>query len=52
MEDAFRYLVDAAVESQVKVVAVTSIDSAQVVRDILTDRFGAGVAEYAVKPAH
>ena len=50
MEDAFRYLVDAAVESQVKVVAVTSIDSAQVVRDILTDRFGAGVAEYAVKP--
>ena len=50
MEDAFRYLVDAAVESQVKVVAVTSIDSVQVVRDILTDRFGAGVAEYAVKP--
>ena len=50
MEDAFRYLVDAAVESQVKVIAVTSIDSVQVVRDILTDRFGAGVAEYAVKP--
>ena len=50
MEDAFRYLVDAAVESQVKVVAVTSIDSVQVVRDILTDRFGAGLAEYAVKP--
>ena len=50
MEDALRYLADAAVESQVKVVAVTSIDSVQIVRDILTDRFGAGVAEYAVKP--
>ena len=50
MEDTFRYLVDAAVDSQVKVVAVTSMDSAQVVRDILADRFGAGVSEYAVKP--
>ena len=50
MEDAFSYLVDAAVDSQVKVVAVTSIDSMHVVRRILTDRFGAGVAEYAVKP--
>ena len=50
MTDAFRYLVDAAVKSDVKVVAVTSRHSMQVVRDILTDRFGAGVVEHAVKP--
>ena len=49
-EDAFRYLVDAAAESEVKVVAVSSKDSSQVVRDILRDRFGPGVAEYRVKP--
>ena len=50
MEDAFRYLVEAAVKSDVKVVAVTAIDSMQLVRDILSDHFGAGVGEYAVKP--
>ena len=50
MEDAFRYLVDAAVKSDVKVVAVTAVDSMQVVREILSDHFGAGVGEYAVKP--
>ena len=50
MEDAFRYLVDAAAESDVKVIAVTAVDSMQVVRDTLTDRFGARVAEYAVHP--
>ena len=50
MEDAFCYLVDAANGSDVKVIAITAVDSMQVVRDILTDRFGAGVAEYAVKP--
>ena len=49
-EDTFRHLVDAAVEGQVKVVAVTSIDSLQVVRDILAVHFGAGVAEHTVKP--
>ena len=48
MEDAFRYLVDAAQESDVKVVAVTSVDNAQVVRDILTERFGTGVADHSV----
>ena len=50
MEDAFRYLVDAASESGVKIVAVASTDSVQVVRDVLTDRFADGIAEYAVKP--
>ena len=50
MVDAFTYLVDAALENQVRVVVVASTDSMQVVRNVLTDRFGAGVAECAVKP--
>ena len=48
MEDAFRYLVDAAQESEVKVIAVTSVDSIQVVRDILTERFGTDVTGHSV----
>lgn len=40
LEEAFRYLVSAARESAVKVVAVTSFDSQQVVQDIATERFG------------
>ena len=48
--DAFRYLVDAAHASEVKVVAVTSADSELVVRDALTERFGTDVTEYAVAP--
>ena len=50
MDDAFRYLVDAAQGSDVKVIAVTSVDSKQIVRETLTDRFGADVTEYAVAP--
>ena len=50
MESAFRYLVDAAQASDVKVIAVTSVDSLQVVRDTLAQRFGPYVAEYAVAP--
>ena len=50
MEDAFRYLVDAAGESDVKVIAVTAVDNIQVVRDVLEVRFGTEVAEYAVPP--
>ena len=50
MDDAFRYMADAAQGSDVKVIAVTSVDSKQVVRDTLTDRFGADVTEYAVAP--
>ena len=49
-DDAFRYLVDAARGSDVKVIAVTSVDSLQVVRDTLTGRFGSDVTEYAVEP--
>ena len=48
--DALRYLVDAAHASDVKVVAVASVDNKQVVRDTLADRFGADVKEYAVAP--
>ena len=48
MADAFRHLVDAAQESDVKVIAITSVDSTQVVRDTLTERFGTDVTEYAV----
>ena len=47
---AFCYFVDAAVESQVKVVVVTSTDNSKIVRDVLSDSFGAGLADYAVKP--
>ena len=50
MEDSFRYLVDAAIGSDLKVIAVTAFDSTQVVRDILNDRFGTGVTEYTVPP--
>ena len=50
LEDAFRYMVDAAATSGVKIVAVTSNDSIAVVRDILRDRFGARVPEHIVKP--
>ena len=49
-EDTLRYLINAAVESDVKVVAVSSLDSLQVVHDALSDRFGTSVAKYHVKP--
>ena len=48
--DAFRYLVDAADASDVKVVAVTSVENQQVVRDTLANCFGANVTESAVAP--
>ena len=50
MDDTFRYVVDAAHESGVKVVAVTSVDSKQVVQDSLKECFGDNVAEYVVAP--
>ncbi|MCY4383622.1 MAG: hypothetical protein OXE44_10780, partial [Nitrospinae bacterium] len=48
--DVFRYLVDAAQGSGVKVVAVTSTDSKQVVLDVLSERFDTAVVEYPVPP--
>ena len=50
MEDAFRYLVRSAEVIGVKVVAVSGMDSTQVVYDILTDRFGDSVARFQVEP--
>ena len=49
-EEAFRYLVGAAQESEVKVIAVASIDSQKVVRDIATERFLTDVTTYGVTP--
>ena len=49
-EDAFRYLVNAAAASGVKVVTVSSMDSLAVVHDLLTDCFGSGVGKYSVEP--
>ena len=46
--DAFRHLVDAARESDVKVIAITSGDSMQVVRDTLIECFGTDVTKHAV----
>ena len=48
--DAFRGLVGAARESAVNVIAVTSIDSKQVVLDALSECFDGGVAEHVVSP--
>ena len=48
-EDAFRYIVGAAVASDVKVVAVTSTDNRKIVSDLLGERFGTGIAEHHVK---
>ena len=47
-ENAFRYLVDAAHGSDVKVIAVTTLESQQVVRDIVSNRFGTEVREFTV----
>ena len=48
--DAFRHLAAAADESGIKVIAVTSMDSRQVVLDALSERFHTGVVEYVVPP--
>ena len=49
-EDMFRYLVGAARETDVKVVAVTATDTKKIVFDILGQHFDADVAEYKVPP--
>jgi len=48
--EAFRYLLDAARQSDVKVVAVTSVATKELVLDALTDAFGNGVKEHPVAP--
>ena len=49
MEDAFTYLVDAAAASDAKVIAVTSTDNKEIVREVLSGHFGADLADYDVK---
>ncbi len=49
-QDAFRYLVSAAQDSDVKVVAVTSIDSSEVVRRTITEHGNAAVTDHLVAP--
>ena len=46
--DAFRYLVGAAQDSGVELIAVTSFDSKQVVLDALKEQFDKGVEEFVV----
>ena len=43
-------MVDAAAASGVKVVAVTSTDNSEIVREVLCDRFNDGLTDYDVKP--
>ena len=50
MDDAFRFLADAARESDVKVIAVTSVDSKQVVRDTLAESLSTDITEHSVAP--
>ena len=50
MESAFRHLVGAARESDMTVVAVTSQDSEQVVRDALTECIAGSIAGHLVAP--
>ena len=49
MTDSFIYLVDAARESDVTVIAVTTVDSTRAVSDILTERFDNEVRDYVVE---
>ena len=49
-EDAFRYLVSAAQETDVKVVAISATDTKNVVLDILGQHFDTDVAEFKVPP--
>ena len=50
MDEAFRFLLDAAKRSGVKVVAVTSVVSKQIVVAALVARFGDDVSEHPVAP--
>ena len=50
MEHAFRHLVDAAKETEMAVVAVTSKESAAAVRSPLIERFASGVTECGIPP--
>lgn len=48
MLEQLRYLVDAARNAEVAVIAITAVDNKQVVRDTLAERFGTEVVEHVV----
>ena len=48
--DTFRYLVDAARECDIKVIAVCAVDTKELVGSTLTEQVGARVAEHLVPP--
>ena len=50
MESAFRYLVKAAADSNVKVIAISAADNKQIAQGILADHFGPDLADYIVPP--
>ena len=50
MEHAFRHLIDAAKETDMAVVAVTSKESAEAVQSPLTERFAGAVTECSIPP--
>jgi hypothetical protein len=50
MVEPFRYLLDAALQTDVTVIAVTANDTKQLVRDTIAELSGVDVAEYAVPP--
>jgi DNA-binding transcriptional ArsR family regulator len=48
--EPFRYLVDAGLQTDMLVIAVTASDTKQLVRDAIAERSGGNVAEYLVPP--
>ncbi len=50
MREPLRYLVDAGIQAEVKVITVTANDTKQLVRDTIAERCGGSVAELLIPP--
>jgi len=50
MREPLRYLVDAGIQADVKIIAVTANDTKQLVRDTIAERCSGSVAEFLVPP--
>ncbi|WP_131770525.1 winged helix-turn-helix domain-containing protein [Candidatus Protofrankia californiensis] len=50
MREPLRYLVDAAIQADVKIIAVAANDTEQLVRDTVAERCGGRVAEFLIPP--
>jgi hypothetical protein len=50
MVESFRYLVDAAVQAGVTIVAVSANDAKQLVRDTIAERTAGNVADFSISP--